>query len=101
MPLVRIALMEGKSGAYRQKLGDAVHRAMVEIMNVPPLDRFQVITERKKSDFIYDAQYLNIARTDDLVMIQITLNAGRSTDQKKAFYNRVVELLAGIGRAHV
>jgi phenylpyruvate tautomerase PptA (4-oxalocrotonate tautomerase family) len=67
---------------------------MVEIMNVPPLDRFQVITEHKKSDFIYDAQYLNIARTDDLVMIQITLNAGRSTDQKKAFYNRVVELLA-------
>jgi len=95
MPLVRIALMEGKSDTYRQKLGDAVHRAMVETMNVPPLDRFQVITEHKKSDFIYDAQYLNIARTDDLVMIQITLNAGRSTDQKKAFYKRVVELLAG------
>ncbi len=95
MPLVRIAVMEGKSDAYRQKLGDAVHRAMVETMNVPPLDRFQVITEHKKSDFIYDAQYLNIARTDDLVMIQITLNAGRSTDQKKAFYKRVVELLAG------
>ena len=93
MPLVRIALMEGKSSDYSQKLGDAVHRAMVETMNVPPLDRFQVITEYKKSDFIYDAQYLNIARTDDLVMIQITLNAGRSTDQKKAFYGRVADLL--------
>lgn len=94
MPLVRIELMEGKSSGYRQKLGDAVHRAMVETMNVPPLDRFQIITEHKKSDFISDAQYLNIARTDDLVMIQVTLNSGRSTDQKKAFYRRVAELLA-------
>jgi phenylpyruvate tautomerase PptA (4-oxalocrotonate tautomerase family) len=63
-------------------------------MNVPPLDRFQVITEHEKADFIYDAQYLNIERTDDLVMIQITLNTGRSTDLKKAFYKRVAELLA-------
>ena len=94
MPLVRIALMEGKSSDYRQKLGDAVHRAIVETMNVPPLDRFQIISEYKKADFIYDAQYLNIARTDDLVMIQITLNTGRSTDLKKAFYKRVAELLA-------
>lgn len=94
MPLVRIAVMQGKSEAYRQELGDAVHRAMVETMNVPPLDRFQVITEHKQSDFIYDAQYLNVARTDDLVMIQITLNAGRTTDQKKAFYKRVADLLS-------
>jgi phenylpyruvate tautomerase PptA (4-oxalocrotonate tautomerase family) len=94
MPLVRIAILKGKPGSYRQKLGDAVHRAMVETMNVPPLDRFQVITEHEKTDFIYDAQYLNIERTDDLVMIQITLNTGRSTDLKKAFYKRVAELLA-------
>jgi phenylpyruvate tautomerase PptA (4-oxalocrotonate tautomerase family) len=85
--------MEGKSDDYRQKLGEAVHRAMVETMNVPPLDRFQVITEHEKTDFIYDAQYLNIARTGELVMIQVTLNAGRSTDMKKAFYKRVADLL--------
>jgi 4-oxalocrotonate tautomerase len=94
MPLLRIALVEGKPDAYRQKLGDAVHRAMVETMNVPPLDRFQIITEHKKSDFIYDGHYLDIARTDDVVMIQITLNTGRTTDQKKAFYKRVADLLA-------
>jgi phenylpyruvate tautomerase PptA (4-oxalocrotonate tautomerase family) len=93
MPLVRIALMEGKPESYRQKVGDAVHRAMVETISVPPLDRFQVITSHAKSDFIYDAEYLNISRTDDLIMIQITLNTGRSTEMKKAFYKRVVELL--------
>lgn len=93
MPLVRISLIEGKTAEYRKKIGDAVHQAMVEILNVPPLDRFQLISTHAKSDFIYDPQYLNIARTDGLVMIQITLNSGRSTEMKKAFYKRVAELL--------
>ena len=93
MPLVRISLIEGKTAEYRKKIGDAVHQAMVEILNVPPLDRFQLISTHAKSDFIYDPQYLNIARTDGLVMIQITLNSGRSKEMKKAFYKRVAELL--------
>ncbi len=93
MPLVRISLVEGKPETYRQKVGDAVHRAMVETINVPPFDRFQIITCHVKSDFIYDAEYLNISRSDDLIMIQITLNTGRTTEMKKAFYKRVVELL--------
>jgi phenylpyruvate tautomerase PptA (4-oxalocrotonate tautomerase family) len=93
MPLVRIALVEGKSDDYRKKVSHAVHQAMVETMNVPPLDRFQIITSVPKADFIYDPGYLDISRTDDLIMIQVTLNAGRTVELKKAFYKRVVELL--------
>jgi 4-oxalocrotonate tautomerase len=94
MPLVRISLIEGKPEAYRKKFADAVHQAMVETMNVPPSDRFQIITTHAKSDFIYDPEYLNIKRTGDLVMVQITLNSGRSTELKKAFYKRLADLLA-------
>ena len=94
MPLVRISLIAGKPEAYKQKISDVIHRAMVETANVPALDRFQLITEHSKSDFIYDPQYLNISRTDDLVIIQITLNAGRTTEVKKALYRRIAELLS-------
>ena len=93
MPLVRISLLRGKTDDYKKKVSDAVHQAMVETMNVPPLDRFQLVTEHSKAEFIYDPQYLNIARSDDLVMVQITLNAGRSTELKRAFYKRVCDLL--------
>ncbi len=93
MPLVRISLIAGKPESYKQKVSDVVHRAMVETINVPPLDRFQLITEHTKSDFVYDPQYLNISRTDDLVIIQITLNTGRATEMKKALYKRIAELL--------
>jgi phenylpyruvate tautomerase PptA (4-oxalocrotonate tautomerase family) len=93
MPLVRISLIEGKSESQKQKISDIVHRAMVETVNVPPLDRFQIITEHSKSDFIYDAQYLNIPRTDGLIIIQITLNTGRTTELKKTLYRRIADLL--------
>ncbi len=93
MPLVRIAFIEGKPESYRHKISDAVHRAMVETMSVPEQDRFQLITEHKKSDFIYDPQYLNISRTEELVIIQITLNTGRTVEVKKSFYRRAADLL--------
>ncbi|MBI1892906.1 MAG: tautomerase family protein [Candidatus Rokubacteria bacterium] len=94
MPLVRISLREGKPAAYRRAIGETVHRAMVEAVNAPPLDRFQVITEHPADGLIYDPAYLGIERTDDIVFVQITLNAGRTVEQKKALYARIVELLA-------
>jgi phenylpyruvate tautomerase PptA (4-oxalocrotonate tautomerase family) len=94
MPLVRVSLRKGKSPAYRRAVGEAVHRAMVEAIGVPPLDRFQVITEHAPGDLVYDPSYLGIERTDAVVFVQITLNAGRTTDQKRALYARMTELLA-------
>jgi len=94
MPLVQISLREGKSAAYRREIGDSVHRAMVETINVPALDRFQVITEHSQDSLIYDPTYLGIQRTDEVIFVQITLNAGRSTEQKRALYSRMTELLS-------
>ena len=93
MPLVRIAVQEGQHTQQQAKIGDAVHRAMVETINVPPLDRFQIITEHPQAGFVFDANYLNISRTSALVMIQITLNTGRTVEMKKALYKRIADLL--------
>lgn len=94
MPLVRISLRQGKSEAYRRALADGVHRALVETLKVPEADRFQLVSEYAESGLIYHPNYLEIARTDSVVFVQITLNTGRTTELKKAFYARVVELLA-------
>lgn len=94
MPLVRIALRKGKPVAYRRAIADAVHRAMVETINVAPTSRFQIITEHAPEDLIYDPTHLNIQRSDDVVFIQITLAAGRTPEQKRALYKRMVALLA-------
>ena len=96
MPLVRISLVKGKPAEYRRKVGDAVHRALVETINVPPLDRFQLLTEHEPGDIVYDSNYLGIARTSDIVIVQITLSAGRTLEQKRALYGAIA---ANLGRA--
>jgi 4-oxalocrotonate tautomerase len=96
MPLVRVSLVKGKPEAYRRKVGDAVHRALVEAIGIPPLDRFQLLTEHEPGDLVYDSNYLGIARSSDLVVVQITLSAGRTLEQKRALYRRIA---ANLGAA--
>jgi phenylpyruvate tautomerase PptA (4-oxalocrotonate tautomerase family) len=93
MPLVRIDLRAGTSADFRRAVADGVHRAMVETINVPAADRFQVVTEHDAAGLIYDPAYLGIARTDGVVFIQITLNAGRTVEMKRKLYARIAELL--------
>jgi 4-oxalocrotonate tautomerase len=93
MPLVRISLRHGQSREFRTRLGDCVYRAMVETMNVPQGDRFQVTTEHDSAGLIYDPEYLGIHRTDGIVFIQVTLNVGRTLEVKKQFYARTAALL--------
>ncbi|HET6922074.1 MAG TPA: tautomerase family protein [Anaeromyxobacteraceae bacterium] len=92
MPLVRISIRQGGPAGRRRALGDAVHQAMVETIGVPPLDRFQVIGEHAADGLIYDPEYLGILRSDEVVFVQITLNAGRTLEQKKALYARIAAL---------
>jgi len=93
MPLVHIDIREGKPTSYQKAIGDAVQRAMVEHLHVPVRDHFQIVREHTPAHLIYNPNYLDIERTDDIVMIQVTLSTGRSTEQKRAFYARLTELL--------
>jgi 4-oxalocrotonate tautomerase len=91
MPLVRIDLPRGKSSEYRRTLGDVVYEAMIQTINVPANDRFQVITEHPPEELIIDRTYLGIERSADCVLIQVFLNEGRTTELKKAFYRAVAD----------
>jgi phenylpyruvate tautomerase PptA (4-oxalocrotonate tautomerase family) len=93
MPLVRIDVRKGKDATYRQEIGRVVYEAMVGV-GVPEQDRFQIIAEHDAGNFIYDPSYLGIERTDDLVIIQITWNEGRTVEQKKTLYKTIAEGLA-------
>lgn len=94
MPLTRIALRAGKPAQYRKALTDSIQRSLVDTFNVPKDDIFMLITEHDAGNFVYDKQYLNVERSDDLVIIQITLNNTRTLEQKKALYQRMADELA-------
>ena len=91
MPFVRIDLAVGKPPEYRRAIGDVIYAAMLATINVPVNDRFQVITEHPAVDFIVDPTYMGIQRSADCVVIQITLNEGRTTPMKQAFYKAIAD----------
>ncbi len=93
MPLLHISLRAGKPEAYRQAIFDGLHRAMHETFDVPEDNQFMAITEHDAASFRYGKSFLGIARSDDLVFIQITANNTRSVDQKKALFQRIAEQL--------
>ena len=104
MPLVRIDLPAGKTPDYGVTIGDVVYDALVETLDVPEDDRFQVITEHHGPGLVIDPTYLGIARTADAVLIQVTLNEGRTTVVKQAFYKAVADGLhqrVGLDRSDV
>ena len=94
MPLVRIDLRRGKPAAYRKALCDAICRAMRETFNVPDEDRFMVVSEHDGDDLSFSRKFLGIERSDEFVMIQLTVSNTRSRDQKKALFARIAALLA-------
>jgi len=97
MPLVRISLVKGQPAALRRSIGDAVHRALVETIDVPARDRFQLLTEHEPGDLVYDSEYLGIARSDNIVIVQITLSTGRSLEKKRKLYRRIAHNLGELG----
>ena len=94
MPLVHISMRAGRPASDRQAIFDSLYQALRETFNVPEDDQFMTITEHEADNFRYGATYLDIPRTDSLVLIQITVSNTRSIGQKKALFQRIADLLA-------
>jgi 4-oxalocrotonate tautomerase len=82
-----------KLGDQAHAVAEGVHAALMEAASVPEQDRFQVLTEHAPADLIYDPAYLGIKRSDDIVIIQITLNH-RTQQVKLALYQSIAAKLA-------
>jgi phenylpyruvate tautomerase PptA (4-oxalocrotonate tautomerase family) len=89
MPLVRIDLAADKAPEYGIQIGQVVYQALVDVLNAPKNDHFQIITDHPKAGLQFDRNYLSVHRSDDCVFIQITLNSGRTLEMKQHFYKAV------------
>ena len=93
MPFVRLTLARGRSTEDRRAMAESVHQALVETAGVPAADFFCAVHEVPPEDFRFDPTYLGIERTQELVVVQIVLNAGRTVETKRALYARIAEKL--------
>ena len=61
---------------------------------MPEEDRFMIVSEHDDHNFTYSRNYLGIERSDDIVIIQITVSNTRTIAQKQALYTRIAALLS-------
>jgi phenylpyruvate tautomerase PptA (4-oxalocrotonate tautomerase family) len=92
VPLVRINLSKSASAETVRTVSEVVYDAMINVANVPANDKFQIITRHADDELVYPADgYLGVTYTPGIVFIQVTWNAGRTIEVKKAFYKAVAE----------
>ena len=90
MPLVRISVPQGKSVEYRRAIGDVIYDTTIAVLDVPKNNRFHIISEHAATDLIIDPTYLGIDRSENAIIIQITLNEGRATLERKKIYYKAI-----------
>ena len=95
MPLLRFDLIEGRPESDVRKILDVTHEVLLETLKVPEHDRYQVVHEHKRSRMIVEDTGLGFARSDQIVLLQVT-SRPRHREMKQAFYRLLVERLNSI-----
>lgn len=96
MPFVHAFLPARVPDAQLERISQALHDALIETFDVPPDDRFQVLTRHPAGELSCTPQYLGIPHSGDVVFIQIVCKHGRTLAKKRALY---AHLAHGVARA--
>lgn len=91
MPFIRTAVHKSTSATQREAIVNGIHRALVESIGMPQDELFNLITDYDAAQFHYSRTFNGMARSDRMVLIEITLRRGRSDAMKRDLY-------AGIAR---
>lgn len=96
MPFTRISVQAGTSQERKHAIAKGVHEAMVNAILIPADDYFQMVSEYAQGDFFFNHHFLGIDRSDDMVVIQITMRRGRSDAMKQTLYGMIAANLEGM-----
>jgi phenylpyruvate tautomerase PptA (4-oxalocrotonate tautomerase family) len=94
MPFVQISLREGKSPDYLKAVSDSIHDAVVHALHRADNDYFHILTEHPPHQWFIDKSYMDIERSDDCIVVYITMRAGRTAEIKRDLYQQMAENLS-------
>jgi phenylpyruvate tautomerase PptA (4-oxalocrotonate tautomerase family) len=97
MPFIRSAVRRGTTPEQKQAIVDGIHQALVESIGMPNDELFNLVSEYEPENFFYDRRFNGISRSDNLIVIEITMRRGRSDAMKKALYANIAAHLEKLG----
>ena len=93
MPFIRTAVRKGTDARQKQHIVEGIHDALIEAIGMPADELFNLVSEYDAGDFFYDRSFNGIARSDRLVVVEMTMRRGRSDAMKKALYAAIASNL--------
>ena len=93
MPFVRTAVRQGTDASRKRLIVESIHDALVQAIGMPDDELFNLVSEYNAGDFFYSRTFNGVARSDHLVVVEITMRRGRSDAMKKALYAAIASNL--------
>ena len=93
MPFVRTALPTGTAPARKHEIVRSIHDALVEGIGMPQDELFNLVSEYRDGEFFFDRSFNGIARSENLIVVEITMRRGRSDAMKRALYAAIARNL--------
>jgi phenylpyruvate tautomerase PptA (4-oxalocrotonate tautomerase family) len=93
VPLVKVHLRAGRSAEEKEAIGAAIHSAIVDVLDVPAADRYQLFTEYRGEDFRHTESFLGLAYSEQLLIVEIAFVEGRGDALKKSLLAAINEQL--------
>jgi phenylpyruvate tautomerase PptA (4-oxalocrotonate tautomerase family) len=78
-------------------IGSAIQAALVNTLNVPEADRYQLFTEFDDGNFQHTDAYIGMDYSAQLLMVEITFLEGRDDEMKKALLAQMNKNLVDAG----
>lgn len=94
MPFVRTNVHQDTSPAQRQLIVDGIHHALVTGIGMPADELFNMVSPYDPAQFAYSRSFNGIARSERLVVVEITLRRGRSDAMKRDLYAAITRNLS-------
>jgi phenylpyruvate tautomerase PptA (4-oxalocrotonate tautomerase family) len=99
MPFVHTYLPQSTSISQRDAVVQGVHQALVEGIGMPEDELFNMVHSYAPGQFAFSRSFNGVARSDAVVVVEITMRRGRSDAMKKALYAAIAHNLhEGAGR---
>ncbi|AVW91236.1 tautomerase family protein [Celeribacter baekdonensis] len=93
MPIVRTAVKSGTPKEIKEKIVYGIHNALISGIGMPKDELFNLVQDYDPDDFFYSRTFNGIARSDNVILVEITMRRGRSDAMKTALYAAIVDNL--------
>ena len=93
MPFIRTSVHKDSSQEQRQAIVDGIHQALVDAIGMPQDELFNLVSEYRPEQFFFSRTFNCIVRSEQVVVIEITMRRGRSDAMKRELYAKIASNL--------